>query len=434
MVYRPSMGMRTGTGGGAYGHPQGFGYAVGAQDYLRYQAAAAKQDRQHEINMREMQYMAARQALGLDGRGGPGGPGTGLDQFLGKWNEYLGQAAGVYNKALQSFEGTYDWMTDARESANRLGDLAGEMETEYRGFRQDFAGTEADFRLAAQEELQARGVARGQLMDLTRADYEGAAGRAMADVTQQAEIGRQAEARRLQRLGMDPTTMMGRTAMQRLAGAEATGKAMAATAARRGEKERVTGATAMAMQLLDPTRMAQTAIGIRGAGTELLQSAAGLRQAETGALSGLAGQQADIARGQAAIGSGLARDIAGQYGDVAGLLAGLQYGQQQSAQNWLNQNPFGAFGGGGGGGRIPVAAGYGPGAISSRREAGRVSAMQDWSAANAPGQGTVGPVYRGTPLDAQGNITTMPVPQPPMRTIMPVPQRPQPMGTGVMMS
>jgi len=392
-----------------------------------------RQDRQHEINMREMQYLAARQALGLDAQGGPGGVATGLDQFLGKWNEVLQSSQGVYNQALQSFEGTYDWMTDARESANRLGDLAGTMEEEYRSFRADFAGAEQDFRLAAQEELQGRGVMRNQLMSLAQADYEGAAGRAMADVTQQGNIARQAEARRLQRLGMDPTTMQGRASMQRLAGQEATAKAMAATQARRGEKERVTGATATAMQLLDPTRMAATAMSIRGAGTELLQGAAGLRQAETGTLSGLAGQQADIARGQAGIAGGMAQNIAGQYGDVAGLMAGLQYGQQQNAQNWLTQNPFGSFGGGGG--TTAVAAGYGPSGPSpmaqeSNTYFGPGGAFQQSMQPRA----SQGPVYRDTPLDAQGNIATAPLPTMPGPPQMPAVMQPQPMGSPIMMS
>ncbi len=136
---------------------------------------------------------------------------------------------------------------------------------------------------------------------------------------------------------MDPTTMQGRTAMQRISGQEATGKAIAATGARRGEKERVTGATAMAMQLLDPSRMAQTAIGIRGAGSEMLGMASQLRGQETQALSGLAGQQANIATGQANIASSMATNIAGQYGDIGGLQMGLQYGAQQNASNLMGQ-------------------------------------------------------------------------------------------------
>lgn len=326
---------------------EGSGYFSGPNAITQYSAMQGQrnvQDRAHEINMREMQYLAAQQALGIgSGQGGE----AGMNRWLDEWNTTLKESKGVYNQALESFEGTYEWMTDARESANRLGGLADTMEEEYRGFREDFAGTEEAFRLAAGEELQDRGVMRGQLMDLTRADYEGASGRAMADVSAQGNIARQSEARRLQALGMDPSTMQGQATMQRIAGQEATGKAMAGTMARRGEKERVTGATAMAMQLLDPTKMAQTAIGIRGAGTEMLGFASQLRGQETSALSGLASQQANIARGQADIGGGMSQNIAAQYGDMGGLQMGLQYQGMQNATSLFDQISGGTNTGGG---------------------------------------------------------------------------------------
>ncbi len=334
--------------GGAYSNVGGSGVFMGPSAPLeaaRFRAKQSSQDRAHEINMREMQYIAAQQALGLGGgQAGAGGAG-GMNQWLDQWNQTLKESKGVYNKALESFEGAYEWMTDAKESANRLGGLADEMEGEYRSYRKDFAGTEEAFRLASQEELQARGVARGQLMEATKADYEGVSGRAMADVSAQGNLARQAEARRMQRLGVDPSTMRGQAGMQRIAGQEATGKAIASTQARRGEKERATGATTMAMQLLDPSRMAQTAIGIRGAGTEMLGMASQLRGQETSALSGLAGQQANIATGQANIAGAMAQNIGGQYGDMGGLQMGLQYQGQQNAQNMFTQfagmNPSG---------------------------------------------------------------------------------------------
>ena len=362
----------------------------------------AAEDRAHEINMRELQYMAGLQALGLDQRGRP--VDGGMNQFLGQWNQILQESRGVYNRALQDMEGGFQWMMDAGESARRLGGLAEELESEYRGFRQEFAGTEADFRMAAGEELQARGVARGELMTQLQADYEGAAGRAMADVTQQAEIARQSEARRLQRLGMDPTTMQGRAMMQRLGGQEATGRALAATQARRGERERVTGAAAMAMQLLDPTRMAQTAMSIRGAGTELLTSAAGLRQAETGALSGLAGQRADISRSMAAIGSGMARDIGAQYGDLAGLQMGLQYGQQQALGNIMGGSALQPSRGGYGG----VGVGTNFGGPTSVSVAGSIGSPQYNALQQQRSNEFFSGHYQTTPVGAPVGMAPMP--------------------------
>lgn len=299
--------------------------------YARAVDAASRQDRAHELNMRELEYLATRQALGLDqpgGAGGAGGAGANADQFLTAWNNTLMASQGVYNRALQAYEGTYDWMRDASESARRLGDLAGTVEQEFQQFRTDFAGLEEDFRGAAVSELGARQRMGAQMEDLATADYEGAAGRAMADVATQAEIGRQAEARRLRSMGIDPSSPRGRAVMERQRSEEMTSRAIAGNIARRGEKERVTGATATAMQLFDPSQMAQMAMGIRGAGTQLIQTAAGLRGAETEAMGGLARTQAAVASGMADVGRSMATTIGGQQADVAGLYAGLQYGAQ----------------------------------------------------------------------------------------------------------
>lgn len=298
--------------------------------YARAVDAASRQDRAHELNMRELEYLATRQALGLDQQRQQqsAAAGANADQFLTAWNNTLMASQGVYNRALQAYEGTYDWMRDASESARRLGDLAGTVESEFQQFRTDFAGLEGEFRTAATEELGARQRMGAQMEQLATADYEGAAGRAMADVATQAEIGRQAEARRLQSLGIDPSSPRGRAVMERQRSQEMTSRAIAGNIARRGEKERVTGATATAMQLFDPSQMAQMAMGIRGAGTQLIQTAAGLRGAETEAMGGLARTQAAVASGMADVGRSMATTIGGQQADVAGLYAGLQYGAQ----------------------------------------------------------------------------------------------------------
>lgn len=303
------------------------------QGYSRAVDTATRQDRAHELNMRELEYMAARQALGLDQQQQQqtAQAGANADQFLQAWNQTLMASQGVYNRALDAYEGTYDWMKDASESAKRLGDLAGTVETEYQQFRTDFAGLEGDFRTAATEELGSRRRMGAQLEQLATADYEGAAGRAMADVAQQSEIGRQAEARRLASMGIDPSSGRGRAVMERQRSQEMTNRAIAGTMARRGEKERVTGATAQAMSMFDPNAMANMAMGIRGAGTQLLSTAAGLRGAETEAMSGLARTQGQVASGMANVGQSMASTIGGQQADIAGLYAGLAYQNQQPA-------------------------------------------------------------------------------------------------------
>ena len=300
---------------------------MGMADYSRNIGQMERQDREHELAMRELEYLAGRQALGLDiGRTGGVGAG-GANQFLQQWQEYLGQSAGVYNQALESYGQGFEYLQTAQGAAQQLGGLAGRVEEEYAGYREEFAPLQAEFTAAAGEELGFRGRMRGQLEALATPDYEGAAGRAIAGVAQQAGIQRQAEARRMQALGIDPTTQRGMAAGRGMAGQEALGRAMAGTQARMGEQQRVAGVTQAGLSLIDPSRTAGTALGIRTGANQLLGLAGELMGGAARTQAGIAQTAGGLAGGIAGVGRGLAQDIAGQYGDIAGLQMGLQYQQ-----------------------------------------------------------------------------------------------------------
>ena len=286
------------------------------------------QDRQHEINMRRLQFEAAQLALDQQRaqterqRSGVGG----ANQFLGQWNQYMQEARGMYNRALGAYERGFDYLGSAERNLGQLGQVSQNIMDEYRSFQSEFGPLTQALSDEAMTDMSRRRELGAQFMDLARADYEGAAGRAMAEVSQQANIARQSEARRLQRLGIDPTSMRSRGVSARMAGQEATGRALAGNIARRQEMQRVAGMTQAGMQLFDPNRMATTALNIRQAGSALLGQTADIARTEAMARAQMGSTAAQMAQGMGAMGGSFAQTVGGQAGDLAGLMLGLQYG------------------------------------------------------------------------------------------------------------
>lgn len=302
--------------------------------YYRAVDTTMKQDRAHELNMRELEFQAARKALGLDTSGANGKANDLADKFLNSWNQYMTDAKGIYNQALQGFNEGYDFLRDASKSVDALGDIGADVEADLDTFRQQFGPLQADMVAGSQEYLQNQREMGAQMKDLAKADYEGVAGRAMADVSQQAEIGRQADARRMAALGQDPTTMRSRANSANMVTGEATGKAIAANLARRGEKERVAGITGQAFQLFDPTKLSQSALAIRSSGDALQALRSNLAQAGVTAKTNLATTWGNMATAQGNIGGDIATKIGSQYGDMAGLFSGINYAANQSVPNF----------------------------------------------------------------------------------------------------
>lgn len=327
--------MTRGRGAGAYGRAI-IPTATDLHAYARQVNAAARMDRQHDINMRELEYLAARQALGIGIPGQAAGGTSNADAFLNKWQEQLGKVEGVYNQALGSLQGVYGDLRTASGAARQLGDLAGRVEQEYQGYLSDMQPLQQEMTQMAEEEAAARRGLVGQIPALTRYDPESAAGRAIAGVAQQFGTARQAEARRLQGMGIDPTSGRALRMGRQMAGQEAAARAMAGSAARQQELARAGQMTLGAMGLLDPTRAASAALNIRTGANQLLGLSANLLGQQATTLGNLAQTRAGVGRSIADIGGSMATHLATPYAEMAGLQMGLAGQGMQNAQSILS--------------------------------------------------------------------------------------------------
>jgi len=191
-------------------------------------------------------------------------------QFLSQWGVGMEKLGSMYDKILSGETG----------GAGRLGDLTDKIMQEYEEFKTEYQPMEREFFEEAQEELGARRELRGQLQQLATPDYEGAAGRATADVAGQSEMARQAAAREAMSMGLDPTSGRFGALTRKSYLDEARSRAIAANLARRGEKERVAGLTTEAMGLIKPSETAAVGLGIQKGRTGLLTTAGELGKAE----------------------------------------------------------------------------------------------------------------------------------------------------------
>jgi len=233
-------------------------------------------------------------------------------QYMDEWRQNMADVKGMYSKAI-------DYIEDPNFGGFQ--DLEKSVQSDLEAFRGTFGGLKTEAVDVARQQL---GIQRGlseQYAELAKADYEGVSGRAMQDVAAQAELGRQAEARRLQSLGIDPTSGRYRSMMRKSRMQEALGKAQAGTQARFGEKARVTDITGKGLQLIDPSKASGIATGIERQGAEYQQMLSGIKTSGASA-------RAQAAGAIAGIGTGLAR--AGEpYAEIGGVHTGLAYQPQQ---------------------------------------------------------------------------------------------------------
>jgi hypothetical protein len=174
------------------------------------------------------------------------------------------------------------------------------------------------------EALGMRGELRRSFMDMTKSDEEGAAGRAMADVSGIAERGRQAEAMKLQGMGIDPTSGRSRSLMRESRNQEALAGGLAANKARLAEKERAASLTAQGLQLIDPGQDITAAGQIQKLSSDLLAQRSQMALSKAGMAGDLARSRGTLATTKANIGSGIARDIAAPMGEYGAAQRGLE--------------------------------------------------------------------------------------------------------------
>lgn len=227
-------------------------------------------------------------------------------QFLSQWGTGMEDLKGLYDRILSGQTG----------GSGPLADLQTKIMEEYESFKTEYQPIEREFFEQAREELGVRKGLVGQMAELAKPDYEGVAGRAGADVTAQSEMARQAEARRTMSLGLDPTSGRFGALTRRSFLDEARNRVIAMNVARRGEKERVTGVTGAALQLIDPSRTAEVGLGIQERRTGMLGTAADIGVAQAG-----------VQKAQAEMVGGYARDVVRPYGELGFTLLGHQLGQ-----------------------------------------------------------------------------------------------------------
>lgn len=244
-------------------------------------------------------------------------------KYMDMWNKSLSRSTGMFNQAMKGVNKGWAAIKDMQKNKVDFSGIINDLQSEWENVKGKFGGlSDQAIEMAGEEMTQRRSMSK-QLTKFAQPDYEGAAGRAMADVSRQAEIGRQAESRRLSGLGVDPTSGRGRSAMNTIQGQEALAKAQAATEARRGEKERATGATERAMQLIDPSKTARVATDIQGLKSQLLGQRADVSKAQVGQQQGIAEAIRSMSGAAGQIASGMASGVTAPLGEAAGVYSGM---------------------------------------------------------------------------------------------------------------
>jgi hypothetical protein len=244
--------------------------------------------------------------------------------YLKQWNTGLEKAGGLYNAAIGEITKASDMVGGAyKDVSESLGSMSQDIKNEYESMKSQWAGTKGQLQESASQDIGNRQQLTRQFMDLTRGDEEGAAGRAMADVGAQSEAGRQAEAMRLQGLGIDPTSGRARSLMRTSRSQEALGKVMAGNQARLAEKDRIAGLTATGLNLIDPTKSVNAATSIQNLENQMLASRSNLEVNRANIQGNLAGTTANLASQHGNLASGYAQNVVAPKGEMGAAQLGV---------------------------------------------------------------------------------------------------------------
>lgn len=243
-------------------------------------------------------------------------------EFLQAWSGSMADVKGMYKSAFSALSGLSARIGGTSAQVGEMNETAKMIQEEYATFRRDYGAAEGEFMEGAREEAGIRRGAAQSLMDLSKPDYEGEMGSAAADVRGQSEIARQSQARALMGMGIDPSSGRFGAMSRKSFLDEAKNTAIAMNVARRSEKDRVGGLAMGAMQVLDPAKSGQMALGIRGQGTKMLESVAGIQKSaadvEAAKIKGIS----DIARTTGELTSGYSQAVTKPYSEFAGYYMG----------------------------------------------------------------------------------------------------------------
>jgi len=295
----------------------------------RQEEADAKADKARQRELEDMQMgmmrsemeSSSRQAAAAEAAAKSAAPLA--QKYMQMWQGSLESTKGMFNKAMQNVDRGWDAIKTMQDNKVDFTKLSSDLESEWNNIKDKFGGLTDQAITMAGEEMTQRAQLGKQLTSLAQPDYEGAAGRAMADVSAQGAKARQAEQRRMAGLGIDPTSGRARSEMNTIAQQETLAKAQAANQARRGEKERVTDVTGRAMELIDPSRTAEIATNVQNAKNQVLQGRIEVGEADArqqqgiaSAVQGMTGAASDLARGYAST-------VTAPIGEAAGVYSGM---------------------------------------------------------------------------------------------------------------
>ena len=252
--------------------------------------------------------------------------------YLKQWNEGLNTATGMYNSAVDEITKAQGMVGDAyKDVSDNLGSMSEDIKSEWNTMKEQWGGLQGDLVSSAKEDIANRSQLTRQFMDLTKSDEEGASGRAMADVAAQGQAGRQAEAMRLQGLGIDPASGRARSLMRTSRNQEALSKAMAGNQARLAEKDRVAGLTATGLNLIDPTKSANAASVIQNMSNDLLSARSNLEVNRANVQGNLAGTTANLASQRGNLATGFAQNVVAPKGEMGATQLGVSQGSRPVA-------------------------------------------------------------------------------------------------------
>lgn len=289
--------------------------------------AKADKARQRELEDMQMNLMrsemdsSARQAAAAEASAKSAAPLAA--KYMQMWQGSLESTKGMFNKAMQNVDRGWDAIKTMQDNKVDFTKLSGDLETEWNNIKDKFGGLTDQAITMAGEEMTQRAELGKSLTSLAQPDYEGAAGRAMADVSSQGAKARQAEQRRLSGLGIDPTSGRGRSEMNTISQKETLAKAQVANEARRGEKERVTDVTGRAMELIDPSKTAAIATNVQNAKNQVLQGRIAVGEADARQQQGISSAIQGMTGAATNLASGYASSVTAPMGEAAGVYSGM---------------------------------------------------------------------------------------------------------------
>lgn len=257
-------------------------------------------------------------------------------QYLGSWNNMLTASNNMLNSAAQSISDLMKQSISGNSAQisdvwSRIDAAIGDVEKGVVDYQQKYGGLETEAINTAISQLGSQKALTAQMQDLARADTEGAATRAKADVASEASAARSKMADELIALGVDPTSGAGRAMMRQSMDSEALSKVLAGNKARIDEKGRATAATLGALQAINPGEAAGIASNIAQGKRELMSDKNKLLIAGTDAQNKALDAQSRALSAKAGAASSLARiataasDNAAQIGDFGAALLGASY-------------------------------------------------------------------------------------------------------------